>query len=550
MTFNPDSTIYLCNAPIDNTYKHQIKFASATAQQTYFINKRLKTFSNYLVVRKTLPAGGMESRLKVDSNIDDLQGCNYMMYRNTNHGAKWFYAFITRLVYVSEGTTEIIFETDVWQTWQFDIEILKSYVVREHSKTDEVGANVVPEKFNIQDYKFSEVDDELIVDKLTRWGYLVASTEYHIHSSNNIVVPRGGLFSGVYQGMYFYYYEDISLLSNFLDYIEEKGDDCVQFITLIPKFNLSQAEVKGAQYTVTGAPVSDAELKNGQGCITYHNEPAHVTQIFNLANDLPTDGGKVYKNKKLYTSPFYNFVVTNHSGDECVLNIEDFKNPAQASFNMYGDISANPSVTLVPVDYKGIHNNVDFSISLSGFPQCAFNSDTYKLWLAKNQYGVAISAVANGAQIVGGVVAMATGAGAVAGASMIATGATGVLNTVNSVYQASKEPNRYHAGAPKNNLLTAMKKNRFEYHYRYLKKNQAKTIDDFFTMYGYQTNELKIPNLDSRPVFNYVETIDVNIIGGIPDDDMRTLKAMFNNGVTLWKPTATVGDYSADNSPK
>ena len=82
-----------------------------------------------------------------------------------------------------------------------------------------------------------------------------------------------------------------------------------------------------------------------------------------------------------------------------------------------------------------------------------------------------------------------------------------------------------------------------------IRKHHAQTVDDYFTMYGYQTNRVKVPNVSSRPYFNYVQTIDVNIKGGIPADQMERLKAVYNNGVTLWKSTATIGDYSVDNSP-
>ena len=80
MAFNPNSTIYLCNVPIDNTYTHQLYFASIAKQNEYFLTRVQKTFANYLTVRKTLPDGSLQSSVKVGANIDDLQNCNYMYY--------------------------------------------------------------------------------------------------------------------------------------------------------------------------------------------------------------------------------------------------------------------------------------------------------------------------------------------------------------------------------------------------------------------------------------------------------------------------------------
>lgn len=81
-----------------------------------------------------------------------------------------------------------------------------------------------------------------------------------------------------------------------------------------------------------------------------------------------------------------------------------------------------------------------------------------------------------------------------------------------------------------------------------IKKEYAEIIDNYFTMYGYKVNTLKIPNLKNRPNWNYVKTIDVNIIGDIPQNHLQTIKNMFNNGVTLWHNPSTFLDYSQNNS--
>lgn len=544
MAFNPSSTIFLCNVPIDSTYKNQIYFATKATQEGYFMGKVVKQLTNYLTVRKTLPDGSIQSSVKVDMNIDALQSlpCNYMCYRNEHHGTKMFYAFITKMIYVNEGTTELVFETDVFQTWFFDVEIKPSFVVREHSVTDAFGANITPEKFNFQDYVYEVAKVDSTLDE---WGYLVATTEQRGADGS-----RGKSMSGIYQGLYFYYYHNDNNLNAFLDEIEEEGGDCVVFIAVIPKFCVS-ANTIGA---------TDSDRANGEGWLYYSGEPAtkEIQFYFGALSNALFNGYKP-KNNKLLTNPFVNLVVTNHNGEEAVYNIEDFDygngwgttNTKNIFFKMYGDVSASPSITLVPLQYKGLAENYDCGISISGFPQCAFNTDTFKLWLAKNQYGIAMDTVGNIGQIVAGVAtAVGTGgAGTALGVGQAVSGVQGIMGTMNSVYQASKEPNKSHAGSAKNNLLTAIGKNKFEFYWRRIKKEYAKTVDDFFTMYGYQTNLVKEPNLSSRPYFNYVQTIDVNIVGGIPSDDMERLKAVFNSGVTLWRSHATVGDYSVDNNP-
>lgn len=53
------------------------------------------------------------------------------MYQNENYSDKWFYAFITNMRYVNNSMTEISIITDVWQTWQFELEFKESFVERE-----------------------------------------------------------------------------------------------------------------------------------------------------------------------------------------------------------------------------------------------------------------------------------------------------------------------------------------------------------------------------------------------------------------------------------
>lgn len=536
MAFNPSSTIYLCNVPIDNTYQHQLYFSQPEYQQSYFSTRVQKTFANYLTVRKTLPDGSLQSSVRVDSNIDDLYNCNYMYYQNANHGLKWFYAFITNLIYINENTTEIIFETDVYQTWLFNVTLHESYVVREHSITDEIGDNIVPEKFSFQDYTYKTIKNDYT---LNSWNYLIGATVKGVYSfwdelwgeDNNDGVEH----SGIYQGVHFFKMNSARAINTFLKKMYDKEEDCILFIVAVPDFNMSNAELS------TNDTDEDRILST--------SNPAEKDIDMSFTRSSYKFDGYTPKNKKLWTAPFFKMIVTNHAGQQAEYNVEDFSDPDNITFKMYGDISANPSVTLVPLNYKGIPKNYDCGISLSGFPQVSFNSDTFKMWLAKNQFGNTVGAITSVGEVVAGVAMLATGAGALAGSGLIAHGASGVMNTVNGVMQASREPNKVQGYGSKTNLLTAMKMNKFDYYIQTIKGEYARTIDDFFTMYGYQTNKIKIPNVSSRPYYNYVQTVDVNITGGIPDDDMKRLKQMYNNGVTFWRHMATVGDYSVDNSP-
>ena len=74
----------------------------------------------------------------------------------------------------------------------------------------------------------------------------------------------------------------------------------------------------------------------------------------------------------------------------------------------------------------------------------------------------------------------------------------------------------------------------------------AKTIDDFFTMYGYATHKIKLPNITGRSNWNFVKTVNCSLHGSCVTDDINFLQTMFNRGVTFWH-TDDVGNYGLSN---
>lgn len=72
-------------------------------------------------------------------------------------------------------------------------------------------------------------------------------------------------------------------------------------------------------------------------------------------------------------------------------------------------------------------------------------------------------------------------------------------------------------------------------------------LTNYFKMFGYKVNKLEIPDTKSRENYNYIKTIDANIIGNIPANDLSAIKGIFDKGVTIWH-TDSVGDYSLANN--
>ena len=80
-----------------------------------------------------------------------------------------------------------------------------------------------------------------------------------------------------------------------------------------------------------------------------------------------------------------------------------------------------------------------------------------------------------------------------------------------------------------------------------LQNEFAKIIDDFFTMYGYQTDRVKVPNRTGRPYWNYVKMQNSCHRGNVPSEDMSKINDLYDSGITFWH-TPDVGNYSLDNT--
>lgn len=135
----------LKNVRLDNTYSDTIYFTSKESQASYFTSKTKYTFTNMTYQRK-------ERRLVVKQVADNMFDCNYLMFQNSAYGNKWFYAFITNVEWINNETAAIYFEIDDMQTWFFDFYLDSSFVEREHSATDAVGDNLIPDNLETGEF--------------------------------------------------------------------------------------------------------------------------------------------------------------------------------------------------------------------------------------------------------------------------------------------------------------------------------------------------------------------------------------------------------------
>lgn len=539
------TVVHLLTVPLENDYKHTIYFKNKTAQQVYFYNKIKHSFSDFSYQRK-------DDVIRIPESYDTVMNCNYVMYKNPEYNNKLFFAFITDIKYVQPDRTDVYIETDVIQTWMFDIEIKQSFVEREHVKDDNIGANTYPEQLETGDYV---VDNKVIYQKLVYRGYVLGATTDltkfdNIESSDRFTHIRGEIYNGIYSGVRYFYFNDTATIGNVLVSAANDGkSDTIVSIFMVPKEFIQHDE--SGKILASFGP-------NTQLWSTSAGSDVVQTPIYK-----PTSiNGYIPKNNKLFTYPYCYILMSNNSGGGATYKYELF-NDVNNLCDFYINFALTPgcSIRLIPKKYNGIESNNEEGLNGGKFPSCSWTTDVYTNWLTQNaiNYPVkiasgavsaitgAVSGAASGAVVGSAAGPVGTVAGAVGGGlSGAAGGVLSIASTIGEKYQHSLQPPQAEGNLNSGDVTFANGDLTFTAYQMSIKAEYAKIIDDYFSMFGYKVNRVKVPNSNHRRDYWYTKTIDVDIDGEIPQKDMQIIKNAYNNGITFWTDPNSIGIYSSN----
>lgn len=294
-------------------------------------------------------------------------------------------------------------------------------------------------------------------------------------------------------------------------------------------------------------------INNTSGSLQYSGQSSPMYANIDIPKPSSLNGYTPI-NKKLLTYPYCCLNVSNNNGTTNTMQYELFneidESPNNCIFNIKGVPTVGASIKCVPFNYKNAseQNNEEEGIMCGKFPTLSWSEDAYINWLTQNSVNIGVGVASNLITILGGVGMMATGGGALAGASSVVSGSLGIASQIGQVYEHSLTPNSAKGNTNGGDINTSSQTNTFYFYKLSIKSEYAKIIDDFFSMFGYKVNSVKIPNITGRSNWNYVKTIDANIIGDIPQTDLQQIKEIFNNGVTFWHNPNTFLDYSQNNN--
>ena len=520
--------VYLLNVPMENDYKNTLYFPNKSEQEAYFQSRILKSFTDFSYQRK-------DSIIRVPAHIEAIRNVNYVMYLNTQYTSKWMYAFVTDMKYVNDERTDVYIETDCIQTYLFNYNVRASFVEREHVDDDTPGLHTVPEGLETGPYY---VNTKIDKQSLQYKGFLVGSTiDLETDGFPNVA---GGLYNGVYSGVKYFYYATPEAINEKLVAVAEAGkSDAITSIFCVPTTLVSTTgNVVDNSSTVTSQSWEYAIL-NGSSDTT----PVKPTTL----------NGYTPKNNKLLTHPYQYLLVTNNSGGSAVYRYERFTTENTFTFQLYSALTPGMSVRLVPKHYDNLEYNHNEGINLGKFPICNWNTDVYTNWLTQNAVNIGLSVGGNLLTMGTGVAMLATstataGLGTLAGAGTFASGALGVADAISQVYQHSLTPPQSEGNVNSGDVTFSSGNLTFSLYYMSIKAEYARIIDEYFSMYGYKVNRVKVPNRDHRSRYWYIKTIDVNIDGTIPNKDMQVIKNCYDRGITFWRNVSEMGNYSLDNA--
>lgn len=484
------------DVPFNPNSAHIRLFSSTAEQSAYFNSRSAAPLTAYLTQR-------LESPLIAEGPLSTFKNINYIGIYNLN---QWYYCYVNGIEYVNDNTTKIYFDIDPFQTWMMNKNIKSAYVEREHVNDDAIGRNLVPENLNTGDYTstavpvsqyFSEMKAVLLATEVAV-GDLPESAASKV---NNILVPGVRLET-----------TDAETLAGTLsDYTKNGKSSAIMDIFMSPTFCTWRST--GVDEMVLSVP---------------------------RPNSLD---GYTPKNNKLYTYPYMFCLATNNLGETSILKWELSQDTSDITIKINGIVGTKPTIFAYPYGYKNVTDCYTDGLTLTNFPQCAWINDSYANWKGQQQQTIVgdVVKVAAGA-VVGGI----TGgvAGAVTGAGI------GAINSaagrMTSDIQHEVVPSSVSGQLKNNSLNIAQGNNGFTYYRMSIRNDIAQMIDNYFEVYGYAVNKMKVPNITGRPAWNYVKCSNAVVSGNMPSWAIQRWENALNSGVTFWH-TNDVGNYSLNN---
>lgn len=539
MGIAPNSTVQVFKGvPLKNKYEDTFYFETRNAQNTFF-NK----LTPITILKNQYRVEPNQLSITVELTYDKLYKCNYMRFNNLSYEDRWFYAFITNVEYVNEAATRIYFQLDVMQTWlpNIDYKLGECFVEREHSSTDAIGDNIIAENLATGEYIINNSANMFFtrnLDDNTQFVIVLIANEQLVNKDIT-------LYDNILSSCDAYIFntstaEDMTLLQSLITnlYTNNKGDRMLSMYMLPPEL-IDTHDVDWVNHKIKTDATGKERNLNG----------LHVDTSTTI------DGYKP-RNNKCYTYPFIFETAITSDGSSMNKRYEfcnkNVNGEYVSQYVMTSNILQPLQVVLRNKNYRNQSDELgDFSVVfdnklvISNFPICAWTYDTYKIWL-ENELPK---------QMIG--LGTTVGSALISSASQnwlgVASSGMNLVTQIGSLLWENELRSRNNIQTDGNvNSTGADYGNRtygFTFYQYCVTAEYAKTIDDYFTMFGYATRRLKVPNIHVRKNWTYTKTVNCSLLNEeLPVSDGDKIESIFNNGIRFWNPSATMYDYTQSNT--
>ena len=625
ITMTPQASIRLVNVPFESDEKHNLYFADKKSQLAYFNGLEGYTFADYTYIKK-------DSAIKIALNYELVKNYNYLYYNNYQQtisdkgltaDPRTVFCYIVDKEYVNENTTKLYIKTDNFQTYLTEILSDKSsisYIERQHlSKADDyiLGASMIDEGLETGDY-IQEAVVESDVLSGNKFNCLVkgpGSTDYTHEEITLSEYLKGLIIIGVtnpqigklqipgnysalggsFHGLHYLVFSTVQSARQFLDYASANGQaERIYTVFMLPakyaedflKTTFTDTVKiyvdEGNEQSITYSFTFFTPLMSTLSSVEFGTMVMNINKYTKFRYITDPDNSYDPHNNKVLQSPYHYMLLSDSNGNVNKLNYELFKDRLHATLSIQGSFAQGGSVICVPKDYKGQDTNYDELITLTKYPTCSWNTDSYVNWLTQtavarsNQraylddkyrtnkkitdFATAAAAIGTAfttASVLAAPTLTTKGLGAIAGGLTTAFGSglksagltrdydKAIADIEAANYEHSLVPNSIGNGSASPDVMFSLDTFNFKVQHMGISGERAKQIDEYFDRFGYKVNKNAniYQAITSRNKWNYVKTVECNIKADIPDENLNEIKAMFNNGITIWKNPSEIYRY-------
>lgn len=571
----PNSEIYLYNnIEFDNSYKDTMWFNNATEQNTYFTTNKEPKYS-FTAQQYTRTA---RDKIRIDRLADNLYDCNYMRFRNKRLSVdgssdKWFYAFITDIIYINERVTELTFEIDVMQTYLFDIIIEDSFVIRQHATSDNMFENLMREDLDCGDYydvvntadinegEAGRASNSVLKKNPDKFLVMTSKVEAPGLMWDKLETPAASIINNVPVTVGLRLYGlNATGLSQYMSWIAgssiDHRFDTDNIVSAFAYPSELDSIIPTGAYINTGPTTEQPLIAEAQSVVGSLTPPSMPL----------TFGGYTPHNYKLYNYPYNLLAATNCQGETLEYKYEQFphlNSLPNVKFVTRGVVFPSPMYLLAPENYRGLPIDFDSAITLTNYPTMPLSKDGYTSWNNQNRSSMIMSALDFVSKAGLGAAMIANGfATSPLFSYHVATQAASAVGGLLGKYMDAKRiPNSVAGTFSGSGMMGAIYRFQFVIHQLQIKPEYARAVDTYFDMFGYRMNRVMPVNRNSRPLWNYVQTYkcalrnshtNLTPIDGADASTLSKVQSIYDAGITFWKNVVglNVGDYSraAENS--